>query len=123
MLTFQSRIFAVFIAATVLAPSVVPYVQAAELVMFERKNCPWCVVWNRDIGPIYAKSPEGKRAPLRRVDTRAPRPADLAHIEVRYTPTFVLMDKGKEIGRIDNYTSSLFFWPQLDALLAKLPAK
>src|SRR5262245_7798147 len=74
---------------------------AAELVMFEAEGCPFCARWHRDIGPIYPKTDEGKRAPLRRVDISGPRPADLAGIrDVVYTPTFVLIDDGRELGRI-----------------------
>ena len=74
---------------------------AAELVMFEAAGCPFCVRWHREIGPIYPKTEEGKRAPLRRVDIAAPRPADLAAVAgIVYTPTFVLLHEGREIGRL-----------------------
>ena len=42
--------------------------RAAELVMFERAGCAWCEAFDRDIAPIYGKTEEGLRAPLRRVD-------------------------------------------------------
>jgi thioredoxin-related protein len=118
-----SRISAVCAAAAVAAMTMAASVQAAELVMFERPGCSWCTVWNKDVGPGYAASPEGRRAPLRRVNTRAPRPADLANVEVSGTPTFVLMDRGREVGRIDGYMSSMFFWAQLDELLERVPAR
>ena len=94
---------------------------AAELVMFEAAGCPYCARWNRDVAPIYPKTVEGKRAPLRRVDIAAPRPADLAAIGgVVYTPTFVLMDGGREIGRIVGYGGDEIFWSLLTDLVAKL---
>jgi len=94
---------------------------AAELVMFERAGCEWCAVFNREIAPIYGKTEEGLRAPLRRVDTAQPLPADLAFIEPeRLTPLFVLVDRGREIGRIRGYPGEDFFWGLLDALLKKL---
>jgi hypothetical protein len=98
---------------------------AAELVMFEAAGCPYCARWNREIAPIYPKTDEGKRAPLRRVDIAAPRPADLAAIAgIVYTPTFVLMDGGREIGRIVGYGGDEIFWSLLTDLVAKLdPAK
>jgi thioredoxin-related protein len=119
--SIKGRIFAVCAAAAVFMMPAVSRLSAAELVMFERKGCSWCVVWNKDVAPGYANTTEGKRAPLRRVDTRAARPADLAHVQVSGTPTFVLMDKGREVGRIDGYMSSMFFWAQLDELIDKLP--
>ena len=41
---------------------------AAQLIMVEETYCEWCERWNEEIGVIYDKTPEGKRAPLRRVD-------------------------------------------------------
>ena len=98
---------------------------AAELVMFEAAGCPYCARWNREIAPIYPKTDEGRRAPLRRVDIAAPRPADLAAITgIVYTPTFVLMDGGREIGRIVGYGGDEIFWSLLMDIVAKLdPAK
>ena len=94
---------------------------AAELVVFETAGCPHCARWNREIAPIYPKTDEGKRAPLRRVDLAVPRPADLAAIGgIVYTPTFVLMDEGREIGRIVGYGGDEIFWSLLAELFAKL---
>lgn len=96
-------------------------VRAAELVMFEEAGCPWCAAWNREIAPIYPKTPEGQRAPLRRVDLHATWPAELADLKgIRYTPTFVLVDDGKEIGRIQGYPGEAFFWGLLADLVARL---
>jgi thioredoxin-related protein len=98
---------------------------AAELVMFESDICEWCDAWHAEIGPIYPKTSEGKRAPLRIVDIHDPRPSDLDHIEgVRFTPTFVLIDDdGQEVGRINGYPGEDFFWGLLSELIAKLPQK
>jgi thioredoxin-related protein len=94
---------------------------AAELVMFEQAGCPWCVRWDREIAPIYAKTELGRRATLRRVDSSAPRPADLVAIgPLRFTPTFVLTDGGAEIGRIVGYSGEYQFWGLLEELVAKL---
>jgi thioredoxin-related protein len=94
---------------------------AAELVMFEAAGCPHCARWNREVAPIYPKTDEGKRAPLRRVDIAAPRPADLAAISgIVYTPTFVLMHEGREVGRIVGYGGDEAFWSLLGELIRKL---
>lgn len=100
-------------------------VDAAELLMFESDDCVWCEAWNQEIGAIYPKTTEGKRAPLRRVDIHAARPDDLQGIQgVRFTPTFVLTDdRGREIGRINGYPGQDFFWGLLSELLEKLPAE
>ena len=52
--------------------------RAAELVMFEQTGCAWCETFDREIAPIYGKTEEGLRAPLRRVDTAQGLPPDLA---------------------------------------------
>ncbi len=95
--------------------------RAAELVMFEAANCEWCEVWDDEVGVVYAKTMEAALAPLRRVDIFDPRPADLERVErVRYTPTFVLMQNGAEIGRITGYPGESFFWEMLSGLLKKI---
>lgn len=96
---------------------------AAELVMFEQTGCEWCEAFNREVAPIYGKTDEGRRAPLRRVDITRNMPADLAFLDVeRLTPLFVLVDRGREIGRIRGYPGEDHFWGLLGALIKKLDA-
>jgi len=97
--------------------------RAAELVMFEQAGCVWCEAFDRKIAPIYGKTKEGLRAPLRRVDIGQSLPPDLAFIErERLTPLFVLVDKSREIGRIRGYPGEDSFWSQLSVLMQKLDA-
>jgi hypothetical protein len=94
---------------------------AAELVMFEQKGCVWCQRFDREIGVIYDKTPEGQRAPLRRVDIAKPQPQDLSFIRrERFTPVFVLIDDGRVFGRIRGYPGEAFFWGLLATLLSRL---
>jgi thioredoxin-related protein len=96
---------------------------AAELVMFEQAGCAWCEAFDREIAPIYGKTEEGLRAPLRRVDTSLGAPPDLAFIETeRLTPLFLLVDRGREIGRIRGYPGEDHFWGLLGVLMNKLYA-
>ena len=95
--------------------------RAAELVMFEQAGCAWCEAFDREIAPIYGKTEEGLRAPLRRVDTSLGAPPGLAFIETeRLTPLFVLVDRGREIGRIRGYPGEDHFWGLLGVLMKKL---
>ena len=95
--------------------------QATELVMFEQPGCAWCLAFDREIAPAYARTDEGRRAPLRRVDMRGPLPDDLTFIAAeRLTPLFVLVDKGREIGRIRGYPGENHFWGLLGVLIKKL---
>jgi hypothetical protein len=96
---------------------------ALELVMFRRAGCPWCAAWDREIGPIYAKTDVGRRAPLRFVDLGRTNDTQFALASpVRFTPTFVLVDRDREIGRIEGYPGEDFFWGLLERLLPTAPA-
>ncbi len=99
--------------------------RAAELVMFDDPSCVWCRKWMREIGPGYPHSDEGQRAPLRRVDISAQRTSGVTlKVPVTATPTFVVTDDdGREVGRITGYQGSEFFYPALDEILEKLPAR
>jgi thioredoxin-related protein len=89
--------------------------------MFAQAGCAWCEAFDREIAPVYGKTEEGLRAPLRRVDISRALPPDLAFIEVeRLTPLFVLIDKGREIGRIRGYPGDDHFWGLLGVLIKKL---
>jgi hypothetical protein len=117
---FLSRV--ALVCATLIALSL-PSARAAELVMFEQPGCSWCQLFDRQIGPIYGKSEDGLRAPLRHVDIDKPLPPDLSFVQVeRFTPVFVLVDKGREIGRIRGYGGEEMFWTQLYMLMQKLDA-
>jgi len=89
-----------------------------QLLMFERDDCPWCRVWHREIGAGYAKSEEGLKAPLRRIDLSRAWPADLPRLSIRYTPTFVLLGCTGEVGRLVGYPGADFFYPRLAQLIA-----
>jgi hypothetical protein len=94
---------------------------AAELVMFRRDGCSWCAKWDREIGPIYPKTEFNNRAPLRQVNLDRDPDPPIVHAPIRYTPTFVLAEGGKEIGRIEGYPGDEFFWPRLENLLERSP--
>jgi hypothetical protein len=110
------------VAAGILAPSA--RACAAELLMLEQPGCVWCAQFNAEIAPAWPKTPEGRLAPLRRVDITRPWPSDLEGVaKERFTPTFVLMDGGREIGRIRGYVGDEFFWYRIGELLALLPVR
>jgi hypothetical protein len=93
---------------------------AAELQMYRRDGCPWCRAWDREVGPIYGKTDLGRRIPLRMVDLDRERPAAALKSPIIYTPTFVLVEGGREIGRIQGYPGDSFFWGLLDRLVEQL---
>ena len=94
---------------------------AAELVMFDAWGCMHCELWKDDIGTYYHKTREGKRAPLRIVSLDEERPGDLAWIEdVRFSPTFVLIEDGEEVGRILGYPGEDLFWMNMEVMFRDL---
>lgn len=93
-------------------------VLALELVMIEQAGCTYCERFNAEIAPAYPNTPEGQRAPLRRVDLHAPWPEDLSTIRKEpFTPTFVLVEDNKELARLRGYPGDEHFWFLLNQML------
>ena len=70
------------------------------------------------IGPVYPKTDIGKRLPLRQVDLDRSKDGKVVLVSpVRFTPTFVLVESGRELGRIEGYPGEDFFWGLLERLL------
>ncbi len=90
---------------------------AIELVMVEQQGCEWCERWNEEIAPAYPKTTEGKFAPLRRVDLHDMPPDLTIARRVNFTPTFLIVDDGQELARLEGYPGQDFFWPVLANLL------
>jgi thioredoxin-related protein len=92
--------------------------------MFDRAGCPWCRKWDREIATVYPITGEGQRAPLRRVSLDRPsEEARKLSPPVFYSPTFVLMEDGREVGRITGYANEEAFWGLLQTLLDKTGRK
>jgi thioredoxin-related protein len=91
---------------------------AAELIMVERDGCAWCVIWQKQIAPIYPKTDIGKKLPLKTMNIADNFKEYSLKSPVRYTPTFLIIENKIEIGRIEGYASEDFFWSRLE-LLAK----
>lgn len=102
---------------TALMLQAVPSV-AAELVMVELKSCVYCMKFNRQMARGYQASETGRRIPLRRVDLMGRWPADLKGVDrPPYTPVFILVDKGRELGRFNGYDNPAQFNRDLKRLL------
>ncbi|MGV6804452.1 MAG: hypothetical protein ACWA49_09620 [Ruegeria sp.] len=80
------------------------------LLMAEEKGCYWCAKWNEEIAHIYPKTVEGRTAPLRRYDLHSKPPDIEFERGVHFTPTFILVEDGREVGRIEGYPGEDFFW-------------
>ena len=90
-----------------------------QLAMLEQDGCIYCARWDAEIGPIYPKTAEGAAAPLRRIDIDETLPDDVVLIRPAiFTPTFVLLDDGQEISRLEGYPGADFFWPLIGEMIA-----
>lgn len=119
--TLARATFMVVLAAALFRPVTAG---AVELVMLEEDGCSWCELWDKEVGVVYHKTAEGRRAPLRRLDIHEPLPDDLKFLaKGGYTPTFVLVEDGRELGRIRGYPGEDFFWGLLGKMLERLPTK
>lgn len=87
-----------------------------RLVMVEEPGCRFCRKWDAEIGSGYRKSAEGRFAPLKRVRRGAADIKGLAPIV--YTPTFLVMRSGEELGRITGYPGADYFYAELRPILA-----
>ncbi|MDP3074023.1 thioredoxin family protein [Bradyrhizobium sp.] len=94
---------------------------AAELLVFGRDGCAWCQRWDREVGSSYGKTDEARVLPLRYVNIDRPPASGIALVApVRYTPTFVVVNNGREIGRITGYVNDDAFWGLLSIIVSKM---
>ncbi len=87
------------------------------LVMVDDAGCVYCAKWDREVKTGYEASAEGRFAPLQRWRIGSPELSGLGRLS--YTPTFVLVVRGEEAGRIIGYAGADFFWGEIDRLYAK----
>jgi hypothetical protein len=112
------RLMILALVAVVMVPAAC---RAAELVMVRAAGCAWCLRWDAEIGPAYPKTDEGRMAPLRELDMNETSEAGIGFDgALLFTPTFVLVEDGREIGRIEGYAGDEFFWPMLGRMLQRL---
>ena len=86
--------------------------------MFEEVGCVWCARWEKDVGASYDLAREARLAPLTKLDVndRLPDEITLARA-AHFTPTFVLLDEGREVSRIEGYPGEDFFWGLLQMMI------
>lgn len=100
--------------------NIAPRMAVAEmrLVMVEQPGCVYCRAWDTEVSGIYPLTREGKVAPLTRVQLHAPLPDGMQFGRPAvFTPTFVLLRNGVEVGRIEGYPGEDFFWGLLGQMM------
>lgn len=101
-MSFRRYAFGAFFVSMAIACVLSSGARARELIAFEAKNCGPCKNFKREVLPIYAESPAGKVFPLWVVEMGSKLPFRLAE-PVTFTPTFVWVDNGVEVGRFAGY--------------------
>ncbi|MCK0151992.1 thioredoxin family protein [Marivita sp. S6314] len=90
-----------------------------NLVIVDQPGCVYCERWDAEIAPAYPKTAEGQYAPLIRADLREGPPDGITYARrVVFTPTFILVEDGQELARLEGYPGEDFFWPLLTKLLS-----
>ena len=94
---------------------------AAELLVVESDDCPYCKRFHAEIGVAYPKTEEGKLAPLRVLDISQPMPEEYSNVKpASVTPTFILVENNREIDRMIGYPGDEYFWFLIVEMLEKL---
>jgi thioredoxin-related protein len=89
-----------------------------ELVVIEVDNCIYCGLFRRDVAPTYTASSRAKAVPMRFIDINAP---DFARMNlsnpIDSVPTILVLENGREVGRIAGYVGPEIFFHSLNLLL------
>ena len=126
----MSRFVCVAAAITLMALSIAP-VRAVvdletsalpdtslEILVVEIDNCIYCGLFRRDVAPTYTTSARAKSAPLRFVDINAPDVDRLAlQAPIDTVPTVLVVENGREVGRIAGYVGPEIFFHSLSRIL------
>ena len=88
------------------------------MLMVTEKTCLVCKIWEKQIGKIYPKTELANKFPLFRIEIK-----DYVNYfkidlkKTKITPTFIVIEKNKEKGRIIGYTNPEMFWWQVDEIV------
>jgi thioredoxin-related protein len=106
------------------APAAARAADALELLFVERSGCPYCALFKREALQAYIASELNLSAPLRRASLDDGQPTGASLDEpVRFTPTFVLLRDGREVGRVVGYTDNALFFGAVERLISDVRRK
>ena len=89
-----------------------------ELLVVEIENCIYCGLFRRDVAPAYKSSIRARAVPMRFVNINAP-DVDRLILEspIDSVPTVLVVENGREVGRIAGYVGPEIFFHSLQRLL------
>jgi thioredoxin-related protein len=89
-----------------------------EILVVEISNCLYCGLFRRDVAPTYKASARGRAVPMRFIDINAPDVDRLAlQSPIDSVPTVLVVENGREVGRIAGYVGPEFFFHSLNRIL------
>lgn len=89
-----------------------------ELIVVEVDNCLYCGVFRRDVVPTYEGSVRARSVPMRFININAPDVDQLALAgPIDSVPTVLVVENGRETGRIAGYVGPEIFFHSLARLL------
>lgn len=92
-----------------------------KLLMIDDTGCPYCDLWDEEIGYNYSKTEEGRLAPLIRHHFGELLPVGIIlNSEPVFTPTFILLQNNIEKHRFEGYSGEEFFWSFLNEYIDKI---
>jgi thioredoxin-related protein len=90
-----------------------------ELLFVDRSGCPWCTRFEQETMAAYLASDLAKDVPLKRASLDDGQPRGVILVEpVRFTPTFVLLEHGREVARIVGYRDNATFFGLIEKQIA-----
>ncbi|MDO5604919.1 MAG: SoxS protein [Paracoccus sp. (in: a-proteobacteria)] len=114
----MTRLIAALTALMIAAAALPAMAGELRLIFVRSDSCHWCALWEAEIAPAYPTRPEGRAAPLMRVDIDGPWPDGLALARRAWvTPTFILTRDGMETARIEGYPGAARFWQVLAGMI------
>ena len=118
------KCFVLFIMVLSLNSAAYPEKSILSLLMIDDTACPYCELWDEEIGYMYEKSEEGKLAPLIRHHYGEKLPSSIIlHSEPVVTPTFIILVNQEEQFRIEGYLGEEFFWSFLTDYIGQAKLK
>ncbi len=92
-----------------------------KLLMIDDTACPYCDLWDEEIGYNYYKTEEGRLAPLIRHHFGELLPEGIIlNSDPVFTPTFILLLNNIEKYRFEGYSGEEFFWSFLNEYIEKI---
>jgi thioredoxin-related protein len=89
-----------------------------ELLVVEIDNCIYCGLFRREVALVYKSSVRARAVPMRFVNINAP-DVDRLILEspIDSVPTVLVVENGREVGRIAGYVGPEIFFHSLQLLL------